>query len=212
MNSSLTSVPSRSAQVRGFLKQNNLRAWIAWRPDELLMLSGYFPYWGASLLVYFADAEPILFVPQLEPRDHIPAGLRVQEYPWGDLKCSDPYAELTSAIRRALGKENIRPERVGMLSASARTTLPIQAAEQIPIPENFAARLSVVASTPNPTSLAAFASLYLRKTPSEVDAIRRANRVANVGLQAFHESLHPGVREADIAAAVESEIYQPNRQ
>ncbi len=208
MNSSLTSVPSRSAQVRGFLKQNNLQAWIAWRPDELLMLSGYFPYWGASLLVYFADAEPILFVPQLEPRDHIPAGLRVQEYPWGDLKCSDPYAELTSAIRRALGKENIRPERVGMLSASARTTLPIQAAEQIPIPENFAARLSVVASTPNPTSLAAFASLYLRKTPSEVDAIRRANRVANVGLQAFHESLHPGVREADIAAAVESEIYR----
>jgi hypothetical protein len=50
------------------------------------MLSGYFPFWGASLLIYFADQYPVLFVPQIEPRDHIPAGLRVQEYPWGDLK------------------------------------------------------------------------------------------------------------------------------
>jgi hypothetical protein len=49
------------------------------------MLSGYFPFWGASLLIYFADAEPVLFVPLIEPRDDLPAGLRVQEYPWGDL-------------------------------------------------------------------------------------------------------------------------------
>jgi Xaa-Pro dipeptidase len=207
-SSSLTSVPSRAEQVRTFLKQNNLQAWIAWRPDELLILSGYFPYWGASLLLYFADAEPILFVPQLEPRDHIPAGLRVQEYPWGDLKCNDPYAELTAAIGKALAKETIKPERVGMNPAAARTSLPIQAGEQIPMPENFSAQLSRVASTPNPACLAAFANLYLRKTPAEVHAIRQANRVANIGLQAFQENLRPGVREADVAAAVESAIYR----
>ncbi len=208
MTSSFTSVPSRAGQLQIFLKQNNLHAWIAWRPDELLMLSGYFPYWGASLLLYFADAEPILFVPQLEPRDHIPAGLRVQEYPWGDLKCSDPYADLTSAIGKALAQENIRQERVGMNPAAARTSLPIQAGEQIPMPENFSAQLSVVASTPNPACQAAFADLYLRKTPAEVEAIRRANRVANVGLQAFFDNLHPGVAEAEVAAAVESAIYR----
>jgi Xaa-Pro dipeptidase len=204
----LNSVPSRAEQVRTFLKQNNLQAWIAWRPDELLMLSGYSPYWGASLLVYFADAQPILFVPQLEPRDHIPAGLRVLEYPWGDLKCSDPYAELTAAIGKVLTNENVQLERVSMLPATARTSLPIQAGEQIPIPENFAARLSAVASVPSPSCQSAFANLYLRKTPSEVAAIRQANRVANIGLHVFHENMHPGVREADVAAAVESAIYR----
>jgi Xaa-Pro dipeptidase len=204
----LTSVPSRAEQVRSFLKRNNLQAWIAWRPDELLMLSGYFPFWGASLLIYPADADPILFVPQIEPRDHTPAYLRVQEYPWGDLKCSDPYTELTAAIGEALARENIQPERVGMLPAAARTSLPIQAAEQIPMPENFAAQLSAVASNPTPACQAAFADLYLRKTPGEVEAIRQANRVANIGLQAFHENLHPGTREADVAAAVESAIYR----
>jgi len=84
---------SRVQQIRSFLRQHDLRAWIAWRPDELVMMSGYLPYWGASLLIYFANADPVLFVPQLEPRDHIPNGVRVTEYPWGDLKCANPYSK-----------------------------------------------------------------------------------------------------------------------
>jgi len=202
------STPSRAQQVQSFLQQNNLRAWIAWRPDELLMLSGYFPYWGASLLLYFAEAEPILFVPQLEPRDHIPAGLRVQNYPWGDLKCADPYSVLVSAIGNELAKAGIKAERVGMNPGVSRTSLPIQAAEQIPIPENFAEKLSALAAKRDAQCRTAFADLYLRKTPDELEAIRLANQVANIGLQAFFDNLHPGIAEAEVAAAVESVIYR----
>ena len=202
------SPPSRPEQIRSFLQQQGLKAWIAWRPDELLMLSGYFPFWGASLLVYFADAEPVLFVPQIEPRDHIPAGLRVQEYPWGDLKCSDPYSVLVSAVSVELANAGVNSRHVGMSFSAARTSLPIQAAEQIPIPEEFAGQLSALAAKSDAQYQAAFANLYLRKTSEEIDAIWRANRVANVGLQAFFENLHPGVAETEIAAAVESAIYR----
>jgi len=198
--------PSRAQQIRSFLQKNNLQAWIAWRPDELLMLSGYFPYWGASLLIYFADAEPVLFVPQIEPRDHIPAALRVQEYPWGDLKCADPYSALVAAVGNELVKADISRERVGMNLSASRTSLPIQAAEQIPMPEAFSGQLSALAAKPDCQT--AFAELYLRKVPEEIDAIRLANRVANVGLQAFFENLHPGIAEAEVAAAVESAIYR----
>jgi len=198
--------PSRAQQIRSFLQKNDLQAWIAWRPDELLMLSGYFPYWGASLLIYFADAEPVLFVPQIEPRDHIPAALRVQEYPWGDLKCADPYSALVAAVGNELVKADISRERVGMNLSASRTSLPIQAAEQIPMPEAFSGQLSALAAKPDCQT--AFAELYLRKVPEEIDAIRLANRVANVGLQAFFENLHPGIAEAEVAAAVESAIYR----
>jgi Xaa-Pro dipeptidase len=200
-------VPSRAQQIRDFLERNHLRAWIAWRPDELLMLSGYFPFWGASLLIYFSDAEPILFLPQIEPRDHIPPGLQVRDYPWGDLKCSDPYAELARAIAIELAKKNISRDQVGMNPAAARTSLPIQAGEQIPLPENFAAQLAAVAATPDAQCQAAFLNLYLRKTSQEIEAIRRANRVANIGLQAFFERSQPGIAECEIAAAVEAAIY-----
>ena len=202
------SPPSRAQQIRSFLQKNDLQAWIAWRPDELLMLSGYYPFWGASLLIYFADADPVLFVPQIEPRDHIPAGLRVQEYPWGDLKCADPYSVLVAAVGNELLKAKIRPEHVGLNASAARTSLPIQAAEQIPMPEGFAGQLSELTAKPNTRSQAAFADLYLRKTSEEIDAIRLANRVANVGLQAFFENLQPGIVEAEVAAVVESAIYR----
>jgi Xaa-Pro aminopeptidase len=194
--------------VRGFLHKDGLGAWIAWRPDELLMLSGYFPFWGASLLIYFADAEPLLFVPQIEPRDHIPDGLRVREYPWGDLKCSDPYSALVSAVADELSKKHLAPELVGMNPGASRTSLPIQAAEQIPIPEDFAKHLSAFAAKPDAHRQTAFADLYLRKTAEESEAIRLANQVANVGLDAFFGNLNSETSEAEIAAAVESAIYR----
>jgi Xaa-Pro aminopeptidase len=199
---------SRAQQIHTFLQQHDLRAWIAWRPDELLMLSGYFPYWGASLLICFADAEPMLFVPLLEPRDHIPAGLRVREYPWGDLKCGDPYSVLVSAVGNELVKAKVKSEQVGMNPSASRISLPIQAAEQIPIPEGFSGQLSALTAKLDPRYQAGFANLYLRKTPEEIVAIRQANRVANVGLQAFFENLRPGITEADVAAEVESAIHR----
>ena len=203
-----TTTLSRPRQIESFLQQNNLRAWIAWRPDELLMLSGYFPFWGASLLICFADAEAVLFVPQLEPRDHIPAGLRVLEYPWGDLRCSDPYSVLVSLVRDELAKAGADADQAGMNPGSARISLPIQAGEQIPIPENFSEQFSALARKTDAHCQAAFAALYLRKTAEEVRAIRRANRVANVGLQAFFENVQPGIAEAEVAAAAESAIYR----
>jgi Xaa-Pro dipeptidase len=195
---------SRQEQIRSFLRVHNLLAWIAWRPDELLMLSGYLPFWGASLLIYFADAEPVLFVPQIEPRDHIPSGLRVQEYPWGDLKCVDPYSELVSAVGDRLVGNKVNPKQVGMNPSAFRTSLPIQAAEQIPIPEGFARHLSALGAEQS----ADIADLYLRKTSEEIEAIRLANRVANIGLQAFFENSQPAATEAEVAAAVESIIYR----
>jgi Xaa-Pro aminopeptidase len=200
--------PSRTQQIRSFLRQYDLLAWIAWRPDELVMLSGYVPFWGASLLIYFADAEPVLFVPQIEPRDHIPAELHVQEYPWGDLKCSDPYSVLVSAVSKELVKGRVEGEQVGVNSSASRISLPIQAAEQIPIPEGFAGQLSALIARPDAECEAAFADLYLRKTPEEIEAIRLANQVANVALQVFFENLQPGITEAEVAAAVESAIYR----
>src|SRR5215470_881476 len=148
MSTAITSSDSRSRaqQIRNFLEQNNLRAWIAWRPDELVMMSGYVPYWGASLLIYFVDAEPVLFVPQIEPRDHMPNGVQVKEYPWGDLKCADPYSILVSMVSGELAKAEVTREQAGMNCGVARTALPIQTAEQIPIAENFADQLTALAA------------------------------------------------------------------
>jgi len=203
-----STTPSRAQQIGSFLQQNDLQAWISWRPDELLMLSGYFPFWGASLLINFADARSVLFVPMLEPRDHIPVGFTVREYPWGDLKCVDPYSVLVSLVGEELARAKVKAEHAGMNPGTARTSLPIQAAEQIPLPEDFAAKFSLIAGKTDSHCRKGFADLYLRKTSEEIAAIGLANEVANVGLQVFLDNLQPGITEAEVAAAVESVIYR----
>jgi Xaa-Pro dipeptidase len=198
----------RDQIIREFLKRNGLDAWIAWRPDELVMMAGYLPFWGASVSVFFAASEPVLFVPILEPKDHIPPGLRVQEYPWGSLDCGDPFTVLFQQISVELKKAGARHSAVGMSHNACRTSLPIQAAEQIPIPDTFATQLSEAISSADAKLEPEFLRLYLRKTPDEINAIRLANHVAAVGFQTFDKQLAPGVSEAEVAAEVESTIYK----
>ena len=113
-----------------------------------------------------------------------------------------------SAVGDELVRSKIEPEQAGMNRSAASPSLPIQAAEQIPIPEGVAGQLSALAAKPDAQCRAGFADLYLRNTWEEIGAIRLANRVANVGPQVFFEHLQPGVTEAEVAAAVGSAIYR----
>jgi Xaa-Pro dipeptidase len=199
---------TRTDEIQRFLKGHHLQALLGWRPDELLMMSGYLPFWGASVLLYPQQGLPVLFVPVLEPRDHIPAGLRVREYPWGDLKCADPFSVLMDEIHAELKGAGAEPAQVGAQRNASRTALPIQAAEQIPLPDCFADKVASVAAGGDAKTEAAFLELYLTKSAGEVEAIRLASRVAGIGIETFCESSKPGVREAEVAAAVETAVQR----
>ena len=95
-----------------------------------------------------------------------------------------------------------------MNPSAARSSLPIQAAEQIPMPEGFAGQLSTLAAKPNARHAGGFCGSLSKKNSGRDRRDPPANRVANVGLQAFFENLQPGITEAEVAAAVESAIYR----
>ena len=198
----------RSEMVRQFLRRQHLQAWIAWRPEELVMLAGYLPFWGASVLLFLESGPPVLFLPALEPRDRIPTELEVRQYPWGILGCTDPYKVLVAEIQAEINRRGVDKSRVGMLRDSSRSALPIQAAEQIPLPGLFWETFSGVAGAPDASMEHEFLQLYLRKTDSELAAIRLANQGAAVGIQIFHDQLKPAIREIDLATAIESAIQK----
>ena len=131
------------------------------------MISGYLPFWGASLLLHLEGRERILFVPVIEPQDHIPAGLIIREYPWGSSDCANPFSVLIENIRAELKRAGVDSSRVGMLHGAARTSLPIQAAEHPPIPDTFREQLSAITAKPDTEVDTAFLDLYLRKNPEE---------------------------------------------
>jgi Xaa-Pro aminopeptidase len=176
------------------------------------MMAGHAPYWGASALLYFRDWEPILYVPEIEPRDHVPAGLEVREYPWGGLECADVFGALAEAMRAELQKKGVKRERAGAFFGASRTALPMQAAEQNPFPEDFSSRLAAIVATPDVKTQSAFLALYLLKTDEEVRQIRKANRVAGIGLEAFFEGLSAGANETGLASLVEAAIHAQTGQ
>ncbi len=134
------------------------------------MLTGYFPFWGASVVIYFANAEPVLFIPTIELPDGLPqAGVRVRQYPWGEVKCTDPFGVLIAGLTEELAKAGVKREKTGMNPSSARISLPMFTGEQIPMAEDFSQHLSKIASVPSAECLAGFAALYQRKSAEEVE-------------------------------------------
>jgi len=200
--------PNRTEKLRSFLRRHSLQGWLTWRPDEILLLSGHFPFWGASFLLYLAESPSILFVPVLEPRDHIPQDLRVIEYPWGSSDCADPFAVLMDMIRKEQERLNFEFSRIGMNRNSSRTSHPIQAAEGLPVPDAVRDRFSAIAATPSSELDAAFADLYISKSLEEIQSICLANQVACAGIRAFQQSVKPGIPEVEISAIVEGTIQK----
>jgi Xaa-Pro dipeptidase len=201
------SLPTREEKVTGFLRRHDLDGWLAWRPDEILLLSGHCPFWGATFLLRLAEGRSVLFVPALEPLDHISVDLQVVEYPWGRLSCADPFAILLEKVRSELKKAGTELARVGMNRNAARSSHPIQAAEGLPVPESLRDGLS--GSTAKRDGLdAAFEELYIYKSDEEIERIRLANRVACVGIREFRAALQPGVSEVEVSARVEAAIQQ----
>jgi Xaa-Pro dipeptidase len=93
---------------------------------------------------------------------------------------------------------------LGFIPAAAQSTPPVNSAEGAPIPIDIPPRLMAISAAKDIT--AAFNPLYTVKTPTEIERIKRAHRVAAAGIRAFYDSLLPGFSEAEVAAAVEGEI------
>ena len=196
----------RIGSQRTFLASQNLAGWLSWRPDELVLQLGHLPYWGLSVLLFLADGERILFVPEIEPVDAVPDGVIVIHYPWGRLDCTNPFTVLAGRIEEELGRRKLRKSQIGTLRHAYRSSLPVLAGEQPPFPpEEIDLLVAGMAQSAN--CEAEFQSLYLCKTSEEVQRIRRANSAALAGLDAWRAALAPGITEAAAAAAAEGAIH-----
>lgn len=196
---------SRAERIRHFLEEQRMVGWFSWRPEELLMQIGYQTYWGVSFLLFLKDEDPLLFQPALEPRDALPASVQVVEYPWGNLSCADPFAVLSECFDQELARRSLSRSSLGAMRESYRSSLPLMSAEQPPLPPRVLDRLTRGMSS-DEAGERSFQKLFLNKTKEEIENIRLANRVAQVGLKAWHASLLPETSEVEAAAVAEAAI------
>ena len=197
----------RLTRSRAALRDAGLAGLVCRLPENVLLLSGYWPMNGFALLLFPTDADPVLLAPEAE--SHLAAGGWIDDvrtYPWGLVDSGDPFTAIESLIRQAVADRGLRGRPLGYEGSFEFVAAPYVCAEPAVISGVTRRIVGEALGEPLVDATDLIHKLRLIKTPREVDKLRRANEIALMGLQAFWQAVEPGRSEVEIAAAVESAI------
>lgn len=185
--------PDRLTHARKATADAGVGALLITPGPDLRWLTGYqaLPLERLTCLVLAGDAEPFMVAPRLE----VPsveaagvAGLGVEVVGWGET--DDPYAEIAG--------------RVGKVSSVGLTNR--MWAEQV---LRFRAALPGADQT---LASDVLSELRLRKSPEEVDALRRAGQAIDRVHQRMAEFLRPGLTERQAGRAIGAAILEEGHE
>lgn len=197
---------SREITLRNLINENNLGGLLLWRTEEHVLATGYLPLWGVSVCLYPASGEPILYIPELEPRDRLPDGAQIKTFPWGILDCDDPWEVLFKTMEEDILERSIDHLPLGFVPHFGQTAPPLMSGEGAPLPLDFLRRIQAIPVKGLLDVTDQLLELYMVKQPGEVQAIALSNKIAGIGIEAFYQHLKPGISEAEVASAVESAV------
>ena len=199
----------RIERTRRAMAQQHLDALVCRLPEDIVMLTGYWPMNGFAFLVFPVDQEPVLIAPVPEEelaREGWVADVRT--FKWGLVDSGDPYVAIAALLKGTAADLKLAGKRVGYEGSFEFIAAPYVGAE----PSVFSQASLTLYRNAFGENLAdatgMIHKLRLYKTPGEVELLRIANDIARLGLQAFVENVVPGRSEIQIASAVEAAIMQ----
>jgi Xaa-Pro dipeptidase len=196
--------PERDSILRGALQAAGLGGILAWYPEDILMLSGSHSCYGMDLCLYPSVGVPILYAPQGEPEDTLPPGFALRRFSPGPAGGTGRWEELGQMLRRDLQDLGIGTGSLGIAADEGIHAVSTFSAESPPL--TFAGLERILRDAGACDATEFFTDVGLVKTGREIDEIRRANRAARAGLEAFFDGCAAGRTEAELAAAVEAAV------
>ncbi|MDP9312002.1 MAG: Xaa-Pro peptidase family protein [Chloroflexota bacterium] len=199
----------RIERIRDELRREGLDALICRLPHNVLLLSGYWPVLADSVVVFPREGEPALVVPGgEEPFAQMGWVEDIHTFKPVTLeKLSDSVAETEphlAAVARRLG---LRGARIGY--EGSLDSMPVTYAEVIaPLPyveelyRRAFSRGTLEAALVDATGL--LRALRQVKTTQEIARIRLAHEIAAFGIEAAKEHIRAGVRESELAGAMQA--------
>ncbi|HUE75219.1 MAG TPA: Xaa-Pro peptidase family protein [Chloroflexota bacterium] len=197
----------RLDRVERSLRGANLDALVCRLAENIVLLTGYYPIVGGSVVVFPAEGEPILIAPSFE-QEFIERGCvtDVRTYDTWQNRYPSINDNLARLLREVADDQGLRGSRIGV-EGSFETIAPNGLAGE-PTGVGTVTR-DIVANAFGGDVIDSTDLLYeLRatKTRIELDKIRIANEVASMGVRTFKERALEGQTEVAVAAAIESTI------
>lgn len=197
----------RLQRARDMLKANGLSGLICRLPENVLLLSGYWPMNGLALLVFPLEGEPVLLAPEAESYLAAEGWVAdVRTFAWGLVDSGDPLEAMERLMKQAAADLRLGKGHIGYEGSFEFVAAPYVSAEPS-VPSGRT--LKMLRETFGDALVDATDMLHalrLIKTPQEVEHLLIVNEIARFGLEAFFSNVVPGRSEIEVATAVESAI------
>ncbi len=195
----------RIERLQHKMAEAKLDALVCRLPENVVYLTDYWPHHGFSFSVLPRQGKPLLFVPEVEIEYTKPEWADVATFGWGLLKDGDLYENYKRLLSGAVAQLELKGKKVGVERTFEVIAPTYRAAEPV-VPSGPWQSLmdelfeDVVDIT---GFLQAARSI---KTAYELDKLRIANEIAEMGMLYALSKLEPGITEVQIGAMVEYKI------
>jgi Xaa-Pro dipeptidase len=197
----------RVRRLQDLMGDSGFDALVCRLPENVVYITEYWPHHGISVAVLPKNGSPTLFIPEVEAGWGNKDWAEIVPFGWALLKDQDLYAsykQLLSNIRRKLGLDGAR---IGIEQALEVVGTTYRHAEPIVPAAPWAEMLvEVFASCMLLDATDLLQSAKLIKTPYDLERLRVANELAEMGTAKFLDELKPGMTEVQVSALIEGTI------
>jgi Xaa-Pro dipeptidase len=197
----------RIERTKAAMKEQRIDALVCRLPENVLLLSGYWPLCGWVYLLFPLESVPVCILPNTEESEAAAElwDAECMMYPFGTVDAGDQYGYIENALRKVSRGRGWK--RVGY-EGNFENTAPAWNAAELYVPALRSANLlrSVFGEKILVDATGLLELQRSRKTAYEIDRLRTVNEIAGIGLEAFREAVRPGISGVELAARVESEI------
>ncbi len=197
--------PERTARLCAAMKEAGLHAIVCTSPSEVLLLTGYWPIFATSAAVLTAEGALHAIVPADEEElASQTSGATLTAYePELLTKLTGPADQLREPLAALLRKLGLERGTLGL-----RLKLGVQPASYAVMTDFRHSLDNLLQELAQGAKLVACDDLLetqkAAKTAHELELMRLGSRVAEAGFAAAAEAIRPGLREAEVAAAIQA--------
>jgi Xaa-Pro dipeptidase len=197
----------RLERLQKMMAEENVAALVCRLPENVVYLTDYWPHHGFSFAILPRTGDPLLFVPEVEQNFAELGWAKVQNFGWGLLKDGDLYENYRRLLSQAHQSLGLKGKKIGVDRSFEVIAPPYRSAEPVIRATPWNDLLADVFS--DAVLLDAFNLLQNAravKTDYELQKLRIANEISEMGINDGLSKLKPGMTEAQLGALVEYKI------
>lgn len=197
----------RLDRLRAEMRGAGIDALVCRLPENVVYITDYWAHHSFSFVVLPVDGKPLLFLPEIEEDYANPDWADYTLFGWGLLKDGDLYENYKRLLTQTRDQLGLANATIGVEQTFEVVGPSYRSAEPVVPNAPWAGLLaSVFANAKIVDAAGILQTARMIKGEYELDKLRTANEIAELGMNAFVNQLQPGMTEVEVGALIESTI------